>query len=257
MFNNHCHSDLSYCSEGGMSLDYIAQVIDSSPSLDGAAVTDHSFQLYFPEDVAWSWEFMMDSSIWDNYRKRGHQNCVKYFAELEKYRDKMIFPGIEVEMMHDGRLTIEPEFLDGLQHIIGSIHWIDILPNASESEALKIWMDHTFKLLDHNITILGHPFRVLVKFLDEIPSEVIKDVVARATANDIALELNSHFEIDTDVAMLRECCEQNAKIAFSTDAHRRDEIDDFSYHFKVLDNAGISLDDLNIFNPVCHSARAG
>ena len=250
MFNNHCHSDLSYCSEGGMSLNFISSIIQSTPSLDGVAITDHSFQLYFPEDVAWSWEFMLDSSIWDKFRKRGYENCTNYFAELEKYKDQHIFPGIEVEMMHDGRFTIEQEFLDRINHIIGSIHWLQIPVNTSESTALKIWLNHTYALLDKKINILGHPFRVIVKYVEKLDNKIIKNVVARAAANDIALEFNSHFEIDTDIAMLRECCEQNAKVAFSTDAHRQEEINDFSYHLNTLAKAGITLDDLNIYTPI-------
>ena len=72
--------------------------------------------------------------------------------------------------------------------------------------------------------------------------------ISEAVKQDVAIELNSHFIIDTDIAMLHEAIEQNAKVAFSTDAHRQDEIADFSYHNTLLEQANIKLEDLNIFD---------
>ena len=74
-----------------------------------------------------------------------------------------------------------------------------------------------------------------------------------AEENDVALELNSHYEVETDSAMLKEILEQNAKIAFGTDSHRREEAGDFSYHISLLEKHGVAISALNVFSPVSPS----
>ena len=249
MFNNHCHTDLSYCSEGGMTLDFIADTIKKSPDLDGVAITDHSFAIYFPEDVAWSWEYIIDSSVFDQFRDRGNKILDKHLQNIAAQKNDNIIPGIEVELMNDGRFTIEPDFLKRVDLIIGSVHWLDVSLNANEDEIFKLWENATMALLDNDIHILGHPFRWLSTKIPMVNTKTIKQIVSVAASRNIALELNSHFEIDTDLRMLREIIEQNAMIAFSTDAHRQNEISDFSYHERLLKEANLSMDDLNIFTP--------
>lgn len=249
MFNNHCHTDLSYCSEGGMTLDFIADRVKNSPSLSGVAITDHSFAIYFPEDVAWSWEYMVDSSIFDQYRDRGNKILNRHLQDIAARKHDKLVPGLEVEIMHDNRFTVDPDLLKRVDLVIGSVHWLDINLTSNENEILKIWEDYTMQLLDSGIDILGHPFRWLSGKISIVTDKVIKRVVKAAVERDVALELNSHYEIDTDIAMMREVLEQNAMIAFATDAHRQEEIDDFSYHIELLKKADICMDDLNIFTP--------
>jgi histidinol phosphatase-like PHP family hydrolase len=250
MFNNHCHTDLSYCSEGGMTLDFIADSVKNSPELDGLAITDHSFAIYFPKKVAWSWEYMLDSSVFDKFRDRGNEILEKHLQDISaKKKDKLV-PGIELELMHDGRFTVDPDLLKKVDLIIGSVHWLDIPLNPTENEILGIWENYTIQLLDSGIHILGHPFRWLSTKIPAVTEKVIKKIVKAATEKNVALELNSHFEIDTDITMLREIIEQDAMVSFATDAHRQSEIADFSYHMELLKKANISMNDLNVFTPV-------
>ena len=232
-----------------MTLDYIAQSINSSPDLDGVAITDHSFAIYFPVDMAWSWKYMINSSIFDEYRDRGNAILDKHLQEIKQRKHQHLIPGIEVEMMHDGRFTIDPELLKNIDLVIGSIHWLDIPENATSNEIIKIWEYNTFKLMDKGINILGHPFRWLSNRIPFISDEIIKKTVKAAKKSNVALELNSHLEIDTDLKMMQEIVEQNASVAFATDAHRQTEIADFSYHKGLMLKAGISPNDLNLFTP--------
>lgn len=249
MFNNHCHTDLSYCSEGGMTLDFIAETIRQEPDLDGVAITDHSFAIYFPEELAWSWEYMHNSRIFDQHRDRGNKILEKHLNEIHKRKNDNIVPGIELEMMHDGRVTVDPELLAGINLKIGSIHWLGIPLDTQHDDILKTWHKHTLKLLEKDIHILGHPFRWLANKIPQVSDKIINEIVRAAKSNDVALEFNSHYEINTDPAMIKEIVKQNAKIAFATDAHRQSEVADFSYHKQILQQAGVKLDDLNVFVP--------
>lgn len=249
MFNNHCHTDLSYCSEGGMTLDFIADTIRKSPDLDGVAVTDHSFAIYFPENIAWSWEYITNSSIFDKFRDRGNEILQKHLQDISAREKDHLVPGLEIELMQDGRFTVDPELLKQVKLIIGSVHWLELPPNPTENEILNIWEKNTMALLDNDIHILGHPFRWLSMKI-KVSHKVINNIVAAAASRNIALELNSHYEIDSDLQMLKEIIEQNATVAFSTDAHRQSEISDFSYHYSLLEQLNINKEDLNIFSPV-------
>lgn len=249
MFNCHCHTDLSYCSEGGMTLDFIAEVIRQEPELDGVAITDHSFAIYFPEGLAWSFDYMLDSKLFDENRDRGNAILEPHLQEIRKREVDHLVPGIEVEMMHDGRFTVDPDLLKEIPLIIGSIHWLGIAFDSKTGEITNIWRQHTLDLLEKDIQILGHPFRWLSNRVPDISPALIKEIVSAAASNGVALEFNSHYEIDTDVQMIREIAEQGAQIAFSTDAHRQAEIADFSYHKRILQQAGVNLSDLNVFFP--------
>ena len=246
MFDAHFHSDTSYCTEGGMSLDFIAETVKKK-QLDGIAVTDHSFAIYFPEDIAWSWEYMSDSSVFDKFRERGDKNMDAYLTALENLEKEKIVPGIETETMHDGRFTFSPEFRSRIKLLIGSIHYLPKTINASADTIMDEWLKNTYQLLDSDIDILGHPFRwIAQKMPGSVSEQLIDDIVKTAKTNNIALEINSHFKIDTDRLMMKKIMKYNAKVVFSTDSHRRSQAGDFSYHLNLLDQMNIPPDSLNI-----------
>jgi len=249
MFNNHCHTNLSYCAAKDMTLDFIADSVINSPSLDGVAITDHSFAIYFPSDLAWSWQYMLDSSIFDKYRDRGNEILKKHLQNIADKKKEHLLPGLEVEIMHDGRFTADPDLLKEVDVIIGSVHWLDIPPNSTENEIIGVWEKYTMALLDKEIHILGHPFRWLSTKIPTVPEQIIKKITTAATERNIALELNSHYEVQADIVMLQEIIQQNTSVAFATDAHRQEEIADFSYHSELLQKAEINLEKLNIFYP--------
>jgi histidinol phosphatase-like PHP family hydrolase len=148
--------------------------------------------------------------------------------------------------MHDGRFTFSPEFRKDIDVLIGSVHYLAYPPNASAEEIFETWLDNTMRLIHSGIDILGHPFRWISDRV-AISDRTIREVVAEAVRNDVVLEFNSHFEIDTDSKMIDEIIAHDAKIAFSTDSHNRREAGDFSYQLNLLEKKGVSLSDLNVF----------
>jgi len=245
MINCHCHSNASYCAEESMSLDLISAFVEKSEFIDKTVISDHSFALYFPADVAWSWEYMRDSSIFDSYRDAGSEKLLRHIGRIREFPS--LIPGLEVEMMHDGRFTVDESLLFDIDVIIGSVHWLNA-PSAPR-EMLKYWERHTMRILEKNVTILGHPFRWITNMFGAIPEKTVLKIVKAAYDTDTALELNSHYEIDTDTAMLRAAAQMRVPIAFSNDAHAPLELKDFEYHYSVIKKAELSLNDLVILNP--------
>jgi len=243
MINYHCHSTRSYCAERTMTLDLIADAVRNDSNIEATALTDHSFALYFPEDIAWSWKYMTDSSVFDEYKKFGNQRIEEYLNAVSHYPE--FLSGIEIEMMHDNRFTLDPEYFSKFEVVIGSVHWLN---PSSACNVIDFWKQHTLTILDKGVDILGHPFRWIMNYVEELPEKVMNEIIQAAYDTDTALELNSHYEISTDTFMLRKAAELNVKIAMSTDAHRPDELFDFTYHNLQIKHAGLSLNDLNILD---------
>lgn len=246
MLDCHFHTNRSYCADRDMTLDVAVDAIAANDSLDAIAITDHTFALYFPEKVAWSWTYMSDSSVFDAHREFGAGHMESYLASIDAKRDEGLLAGLETELMSDGRFTFDPEFRDRIDVLIGSVHFLPFSDNADKSEIFEVWRKNTSALINGGIDILGHPFRFIANHIP-VTESVVKDVVEEAIAAGVALELNSHYEVDTDVMMLREVAERNGCLALSTDSHRRDEAGVFSYHEKVLREAGMTLSDFDVF----------
>jgi histidinol phosphatase-like PHP family hydrolase len=150
--------------------------------------------------------------------------------------------------MSDGRFTFDPVYRSGLAVLIGSVHYLPFQDDLSKVAFFDAWRRNTSALINGGIDVLGHPFRFIANYIS-VTEDIVKDVVGEAVECGVALELNSHYEVDADVLMLREIAERGAKISLGTDSHRRDEIGLFDYHDSVLKKAGVSLSDLTVFTP--------
>lgn len=248
----HSHTNASYCCDPGLAPESYVAALKAKTDFERVFITDHSMALYFPTEVAWGWKYITDSSVFDAHKDFGDTRLDAHLAKLSKFKDSGVLPGIETEMMHDGRFTFNPEFRPRLAIMIGSVHWLPLSKEAGSppDEILRLWTEHTLGIIDSGVDILGHPFRWLAYQLPcPVERRLIKETVSRAKAAGVALELNSHYKIDTDVEMLREAAGQGAAVAFATDAHRPDELLDFSYHLAALEKAGLKLSDLKLYDP--------
>ena len=246
MFDCHFHTNRSYCADSDMSMEAAAEAVEISDYLEGVLITDHTFAIYFPKDVAWSWAYMSDPSVFDEYRDFGSKRLEAYFEDIESMRHCGLFAGLETELMPDGRFTFDPRYRDDLDALIGSVHFLPIREDADEEEKLELWRKNTSGLINGGIDILGHPFRFVSNFAT-VTEEMVRDVVTEAVEADVALELNSHYEIAADIMMLHEVRRLDGTLALSTDSHRRDEIGNFSYHEQLLKAIGLEWSDFNLY----------
>jgi histidinol phosphatase-like PHP family hydrolase len=245
----HCHTSLSYCVEEAIAPADYARAIEREGALLRAAITNHGFAIYFPEDVAWSWRFMSEPSLFDERINWGNRRFIPHLEEVEALRDKGLLTGVEVEMMKDGRLTVDPELMDRLDVIVGSVHWLPVERNESPIEIVDVWMRHTRRLVQAGIHVLGHPLRWLESRVKQVPGEIVPFVVDAALEAGVAVEINSHFVVEAESDILREAVRRGAAVTFSADAHRLCEIGKFEYHLSLVERSGLRLDDVKLWAP--------
>ncbi len=248
-FDCHAHTAMSYCAEPSMRTDLYLDALGKGGDVGRVAITDHTMAVYFPKDVAWSWRYMTDSKVYDAHREFGNARLAAHFEALSKLRPRGVLKGLETEMMHDGRFDFDPAFRKDLDLLIGSVHWLPVNRESCGDSGLiaRHWLDHTLKLLDSGVDVLGHPFRWLSSHVSSVDSALIRLVVSHAKAAGVALELNSHYRIGTDAEMLRVVMETGATLALGSDSHRPDEILDLSYHKGLFASLGIDPAALKLF----------
>lgn len=247
----HAHTNLSYCCDVNVGLREYVEAIEREPDLRSVAVTNHGFAIYFPEDTAWTWEFMDDPSLFDAQRAWGNARLSRHLDAVEELAEAGLRSGVEVEMMCDGRLTVDPLFVDRLDVIVGSVHWLPTSwrTNAEPRLILSDWMGHVQQLVESGIHVLGHPLRWLSGQVQSVPDEIVPMVVEWAREAGVAIEINAHYIVDTDVRLLVEAARTGTPITFCTDAHRRDEIGRFEYHMDLLRRAGLDEGDVIFWQP--------
>jgi len=254
LFDCHAHTcDLSYCCDAGITVDTYVDALRRSADCSGVAITNHGFAIYFPHDLAWSWEYMERPSIWDDHREWGNRRLAAHLDMIDAVGGEGVFSGIEVELMSDGRLTLDDRFRDRLDVVIGSVH---VMPEQFQrrqpppAALFESWWDHTQRLAAAGIDLLGHPFRWLAgRDGIRVAPQHVRDLVLLAKRHRVALEVNSHQVVETDLDMLKLCAEEDVAIAFGTDSHRREEILDLGYHRALLARAGLSAGDLTLWLP--------
>ncbi len=247
----HAHTNLSYCCDVNVGLQEYVDAIRHEDALRSVAVTNHGFAVYFPEDVAWQWGFMVDPSLFDAQREWGNARLSRHLDAVEELADQGLRTGMEVEMMCDGRLTVDPRLVDRLDVLVGSVHWLPASwrTGYEPRDVLREWMLHVQQLLRSGIDVLGHPLRWLSGQIEVVPDELVPMVVEWARQADVAIEINAHYIIDTDVRLLVEAARTGTPVTFCTDAHRRDEIASFEYHIDLMRRAALSADDIVFWQP--------
>ncbi len=250
LFDSHAHTScLSYCCDPEITPETYRQALREHPELAGVAITNHGFATYFPLETAWAAEFMQNPGMFDRHLDFGNRRLEKHLQEVEPLLAEGIYTGFEVEMMADGRLTLDPAFRGRLDVLIGSVHF---MPGFEPGSAglQEAWWAHTERLLDSGIDVLGHPFRWLARNgRVEVTEEMIRRLVRMAKAAGVALELNSHMRIPGDVLLLRECMEAGVPVTLATDSHSLAEIADLGYPLSVVGAAGLTLAQLPVWLP--------
>ena len=232
-----------------MTVEFYSSFIRANPEkLKKLVIADHGMAIYFPREIAWKWDYISNPSIFDEWKNRGDEILEKHLEKIKRFSGDGLIPGIEIEFMNDGRPVFSPEFRKEVTVIIGSVHFLNIPENASAENIIAEWLRNVNMILSYGVDILGHPFRWLESQIGKVPDEIICETVKRAKEKNIALELNSHFKMNSDIPMLREIMKQKAVISFGSDAHAKKEIGDFSYHNAILNTAGISLQDLTFIS---------
>ena len=261
LFDSHAHtSDLSYCCAPGITPETYLRVLESRPDLDGIAITNHGFATYFPERTAWAAAYMRNPCLFDGFKRYGNRRLETHLQQVEPLRQFGVYTGFEVEMMGDGRLTVDDKFRARLDVLIGSVHFFPEFDQGAmhREEIVPAWWAHTERLMQTGIDILGHPFRWLRRTAKQtVTAEMIPQLVALAKRNRVALEINAHMCVGNDVLLVKECVKTGVLLALGTDSHTVAEIGNLEYPVAVIQAAGYTLDEVRLWKPKNFTARHG
>lgn len=240
----HNHTEFAYCATNitaGQGI-LLAQTL----GLAGVCVVEHTFQLYFPKDEAWSFRWQGEpervARIWRD-PLRGRMAAYRAFAQ--GLRKPFVSLGLEVELYGTGQLLLAPEDADGWDLLLGAIHEIKDFDRhtTTQAEAEKLFLRDVEYLLAHPIQVLAHPFRFFARKGLRKPEHLYPFVAERLAACGVAAEINFHTN-EPEPAFFKECLKRNVRLALGTDSHELAEAGELAPHLKLLQTLDLTVDDL-------------
>lgn len=254
LFDSHAHtSDLSYCCAPGITPATYADHLAAHPELAGIAITNHGFAIYsFTREEAFGAAYMRDPKLFHVMREFGNQRLEKHLQQVEQMRERGLCTGLEVELLPDGKLTFDPIFRSRLDVLIGSIHFLPEAESVGQHPVsiLNHWWAHTDALLQTGIDILGHPFRWLHRTMGlPITDDLLGHVVEKARLANVAIELNAHMIVPSDMEMLKRCVKAGVPISLGSDSHALDEVGCLEYQCNLIRASGIPMEKIPFWLP--------
>ena len=156
-------------------------------------------------------------------------------AELQDVR---VLKGIEVDILGDGRLDFEDEFLAQFDVVVASVHSRFGMTEAEATERIVRAVQNP------HVHILGHPTGRLLLSREGYPLDHRAVIDAAAEANT-AIELNANpRRLDMDWRHIGYAREKGVKIAINTDAHSVEGLDQMKYGLGVGRKGGLTPSDV-------------
>lgn len=145
----------------------------------------------------------------------------------DKYDDIHIFAGVEMDILPDGSLDFEDEFLKELDIVIAAIH-------SSFNQTEEEIMNRLTKALENPyVDIIAHPTGRLIGRRDGYRVNM-EQLIEKAKETNTALELNANPQrFDLSPKWLKEAASAGVTIAINTDAHRIETFSHMDYGVKV------------------------
>lgn len=241
--DNHLHTQLAYCATSVNIEDDIN--VSRLMGLKGITITEHAFQLYFPNKAAWSYTWQDDPEM-RRLAYAGEFNRMKqYRACVDKYRSDFTHFGLEVDLCADGSLLLDECDMEGWDLLVGAIHSIpeERQETLSQVRAEKLFMRDCERLLANPINILAHPFRWFGRSKLKVPDSLFAPLAEMLAGAGVAAEINYHTN-NPDLCFIEECLARNVKLSLATDSHDIVEVGDMHPHLKLLRQAGVADKDI-------------
>jgi DNA polymerase (family 10) len=190
----HCHTDYS----------------------DGAATLEEMANA--AQELGWSYIGISDhseSAFYAGGLKR--DKVARQHGEIDRLNSRMkgfrILKGIEADILADGRLDYDSDFLDSFDYVIGSIHSRFSMDGDTMTKRVLAAMD------DPHLTILAHPTGRLLLSREPYPID-IPAVLEKAARVGVAVELNADpHRLDLDWRYCRDAKKLGVTIEIGPDAH--------------------------------------
>ncbi|WP_353892648.1 PHP domain-containing protein [Proteinivorax hydrogeniformans] len=157
---------------------------------------------------------------------------------LQKKSDVLLLKGVEVDILKDGSLDFDDEFLKNFDVIVASVH-------SNFKMGKKEMTKRMINAINNPaVHIIGHPSgRLLLK---REPYEIdIPAVIKEAHKQKKAIEINSSpYRLDLDEKWVRVVKSMGGYISVNTDSHSADELSNIDLGISVAKRGWLSKEDI-------------
>lgn len=200
----HAHTTAS---DGRLSIEELAGDAKSR-GFHTIAVTDHSKSSVIANGLS---------------PERLREHVAAIHAARKKVKGIHILAGSEVDILADGSLDYDEETLALLDVVVASPH------NALSQEPEAATRRLIRAIESGGVHIVGHPTGRLINRRAGLSPDMAK-IIAAAKANDVALEINSHWmRLDLRDVHVRAAVDAGCLLAIDCDVHAPDDFDNLRY----------------------------
>ena len=160
--------------------------------------------------------------------------------EIDRVNDAVedirVLKGIEVDILSDGRLDFDDEFLSEFDLVVASVH---SKFSMTETEAT----DRLIRAVQNpQVDILGHPSGRLLLSREGYPLDM-KAVIDAAADAHTAIEINANpARLELDWRFLSYAREKGVQIPINTDAHSAEGLKDMCFGLGIARKGGLMAD---------------
>ncbi|MFI4898632.1 MAG: DNA polymerase/3'-5' exonuclease PolX [Phycisphaerales bacterium JB059] len=157
----------------------------------------------------------------DEARLRAQRREIEALRETTKGIE--VLCGCEVDILSDGSLDFDDDFLAELDVVVASPHVaLSQEPRKATARLLKA-------IENPYVHVLGHPTGRLINRRKGL-EPAMDEIIAAAVEHDVALEINAHWmRLDLRDTHVRAAVEAGAKIAIDCDDHAPGDFDNLVY----------------------------
>lgn len=149
-----------------------------------------------------------------------------------------VIRGIESDILPDGRLDYDGDFLAQFDVVVASIHASFTLPKDEMTKRLVCAAENQYT------TIIGHPTGRLLLTRAGYQIDIDKFIDACA-ANGKVIEMNANpYRLDFSYINARKALEKGVKLAINPDSHKVSTLADVYLGVKSARKAGLTKDDV-------------
>src|SRR5918992_1155187 len=196
----HCHSTFS---DGASTVEEMAYAARAR-GWRYIGISDHSESAFYAAGV--TRERILEQ----------HDEIDRVNDSLEDFR---VLKGVEADILADGRVDYDIEFLERFDYVIASIHSRFGMNEAAMTERVLTALDNP------HLTILGHPTGRLLLTREPYPIDM-KAVLEKAGEVGVAVELNADpHRLDLDWRLLPMAKARGVAVEIGPDAHSTKGLD--------------------------------
>ena len=149
-----------------------------------------------------------------------------------------VFHGIESDILQDGSLDYEDDFLSNFDFVVASIH------SGFQAEQDEMTRRIIKAVENPNTDLLGHPTGRLLLSRDPYKVDMIK-VIDACAANKVALEINANpHRLDLDWRMIYYAREKGCLFSINPDAHSTEDISYIKYGVIIGRKGGLQCKEV-------------